>query len=191
MEKGTAHYENPKIVFETERLRVQVASPADTDHYYELWTNPRVMRNVGFPQGLRITREQIAQMLQQQADRIFDSRLVVLLRVTEEPIGECKLGWPNEEGISTTDVKLLPLYWGNKYGVEIKRALVDYLFTHTTCTAVEATPNVKNTASIKMQEAVGGVRVGEDTWVPEPNDGYMVPVHHYIYRVFRRDWESA
>jgi RimJ/RimL family protein N-acetyltransferase len=58
------------------------------------------------------------------------------------------------------------------YGVEIKQALVDYLFTHTDCSAVEATPNVENKASIKMQEAVGGVCLGEATFqVPESRRG--------------------
>ena len=180
---------NSRLVFATDRLRVYLATVEDTDFYYDLWTNPRVMGNVGFPKGLPITREQIAQQLQEQADRIFDSRLIVKLSGTGEPIGECKLGWPNLEGVSSTDVKLLPRYWGNKYGVEIKRALVNYLFTHTSCTAVEATPNVENIASIKMQEAVGGVRIGEDTFpVPESKKGTMIPVHHYIYRVYRDNW---
>jgi RimJ/RimL family protein N-acetyltransferase len=89
-------------------------------------------------------------------------------------------------------VKLLPAYWGNKYGVEIKQALLDYLFTNTSCSAVEATPNVENSASIKMQEAVGGVRVGEDTFqVPESKREYATPVHHYIYHVRREKWESG
>ena len=169
---------------------VFVATEDDTDLYYKLWTNLRVMGNVGFPQGLPITRQKIAEQLQGQTGHIFDSRLVVLLRGSNDAIGECKLGRPTKDGIASTDVKLLPQYWGNKYGVEIKQALVDYLFTHTSCAAVEATPNVENVASIKMQEAVGGVRVGEATFqVPETMRHYMVPVHHYIYRVYREDWE--
>jgi RimJ/RimL family protein N-acetyltransferase len=74
--------------------------------------------------------------------------------------------------------------------VEIKQALVDYLFTHTTCLAVEGTPNVANVASIKMQEAVGAVRVGEETHrFPESMAETTAPVHHYIYHVLRPDWE--
>lgn len=179
------------IILNTERLWARVANEDDTALFHELWTDPRVMGNVGFPNGLPITREQIFEQLRNQAGRIFDSRLLVIVRDTNQPIGECKLGRPNQEGISTTDVKLLPRQWGNRFGVEIKRVLVDYLFTHTSCTAVEATPNVENIASIKMQEAVGGVRIGEDIFpVSESMREYMVPVHHYIYRVFREDWMS-
>ncbi len=106
-------------------------------------------------------------------------------------MGECKLHPPNPEGIASTDVKLLPDYWGHKYGLEVKRALLDYLFAHTDCVAVEASPNVNNPASIKMQEAVGGVRIKEAVYeFPIGMQDYTVPVHHYIYRVERGHGEA-
>jgi RimJ/RimL family protein N-acetyltransferase len=173
-------------VFETERLYVVLSDETDAGFFYLLWTNPRVMVNVGFPHGLKVTLSEIADQLQDQGSRILDSRLLVFLKSTGQAIGECKLGAPDEKGISTTDVKLLPQFWGNKYGVEIKKALVDYLFHRTACQIVEATPNVKNVASIKMQEAVGGVRVGEGVFdVPESRCDYQQPVHHYVYHVYR------
>ena len=148
------------------------------------------MTNVGFPQGLRITREEIAANLEKQDPaQVFDRYLMVELQATGEVIGECKLGSPDAEGIAETDVKLFPQFWGHKYGVEIKRGLVDYLFRHTDCTAVQASPNVNNVASIRMQEAVGGVRVGEELYeFPAEMQDYTVPVHAYIYRVYRQDW---
>lgn len=42
-----------------------------------------------------------------------------------------------------------------------KRGLVEYILRHTSNAAVEATPNVANLASVKIQEAAGGARVGE------------------------------
>ncbi len=101
------------------------------------------------------------------------------------------MGLPDEDGISETDVKLLPDHWGNKYGVEVKRGLVAHLFAHTNCRAVQATPNVNNIASIKMQEAVGGVREGEAVYeFPDSMRAFTTPVHHYIYRVYRSTWED-
>jgi len=61
--------------------------------------------------------------------------------------------------------------------VEVKQGLVDYLFTHTDCIAVQAAPKRGNVASIKMQEAVGGVYVREE----EP---------YLVYRVSRETWEA-
>jgi RimJ/RimL family protein N-acetyltransferase len=178
------------IVFETPRLVVRLANEADAELYLSLWTSPRVMSNVGFPNGLPITREEIVAQLRAQEPSEFKHRLVVELLDSREAIGECFMRRPNEQGIAETDIKLLPAFWGKKYGVEVKRALVDYLFTHTDCTAVEASPNVDNVASIKMQEAVGGVRVGEGTFeFPESMRAFTTPVHAYVYRVYRDAWE--
>jgi RimJ/RimL family protein N-acetyltransferase len=66
------------------------------------------------------------------------------------------------------------------------------LFSHTACVAVQATPNVANVASIRMQEAVGGVRTGEGVGeFPESMRSYTHPVHYYIYRVYRPDWAAG
>jgi RimJ/RimL family protein N-acetyltransferase len=116
---------------------------------------------------------------------------MVIRKEDNTPIGECKLGLTDENGVSETDVKILPEYWGHRYGVEIKSALLDYLFTHTDCVAVRATPNKNNMASINMQEAVGGKCIGEDICVfPEKMRSFTIDVPHYIYMVYREDWES-
>ena len=179
-----------RAVFATERLVVRTATAHDVELIYELWTDPRVMANAGFPQGLRTTREEIDKKLRKPSDSEFERLLVVELKDTGQSIGQCYMHHPDEEGIAETDIKLLPAFWGHKYGVEAKRGMVTHLFTHTNCTAVGASPNVGNIASIKMQESVGGVRVGEAVYeFPESMRDYTVPVHHYIYHVYRKDWE--
>jgi RimJ/RimL family protein N-acetyltransferase len=179
-----------RVVFTTERLNVRLATTGDVDLYYRLWTDPRVMTNVGFPQGLRITRERIHDILDKAGASEYDRLLIVKLNSNHTAIGECKMSTPNSEGVSTTDVKLLPEFWGNGYGVEIKQGLLKHLFANTDCTAIEATPNVNNLASIKMQEAVGGIRIGETThYFPESMQSFTTPVHHYIYRISRIDWK--
>jgi RimJ/RimL family protein N-acetyltransferase len=178
-------------IFGTERLVIRAAARQDVDLLYELWTDPRVMSNVGFPHGLRITREEIEEQVHEPGESEFDRVLAVELKATGQCIGQCYMHAPDEEGIAGTDVKLLPAFWGRRCGVEVKRGLVAYLFAHTDCAAVQATPNVDNIASIKMQESVGGVRVGEQVYgFPESMRDYTTPVHHYIYRVYRKDWEQ-
>ncbi len=177
------------MVLHTKRLIIRQATVADAPLYYKLWTNPKVMIFVGFPQGLRITQEQIEQRIRKQEAGFLDQRLVVELRSTGEAIGECTMHTPDIKAIASTDVKLLPAYWRHKYGVEVKRELLSFLFTYTKCTAVQASPNIKNIASIKMQEAVGGVRIGEDLYeFPPSMQAYTIPVPHYIYHVRRKDW---
>jgi len=82
-------------------------------------------------------------------------------------------------------------HWGHKYGVEVKQAMVDYLFVHIGCFSVEGTPNVNNIASIKMQEAAGAVRISEEMYqFPVSMAAYTTPVPHYIYQLYRPTWEQ-
>jgi len=178
----------------TSRLVIRRAAPSERDItlLVALWNSPEVMRNVGFPQGLGTDAEKVgAQLTQEAAGTEYDCVLIVDRIDTGEVIGQCKLGFPDEDGIAETDVKLMPAHWGNRFGVEIKRALVDYLFTHTSCEQVQATPNVNNQASIKMQEAVGGRRTGEGVHCfPESMKDYTTDVPYLVYTVFREDWSG-
>ncbi|MFU8795823.1 MAG: GNAT family N-acetyltransferase [Dehalococcoidia bacterium] len=179
------------MIFQTERLLIRAAGEEDVDVFYALWTDPRVMTNVGFPKGLPVTRDELKDTLSRQGRSEFDRLLVVQLKATGEAIGECKLSRPDRNGIAEPDVKLLPEFWGHRYGAEVWRGLIDYQFAHTDCMVVQATPNVDNIASIKMQETVGAVRTGEDVHrFPDSMRGYTSPVHHHVYRVNRAAWKQ-
>ena len=82
-------------VFNTERLVVRTATGQDVDLLYELWTDPRVMTNVGFPQGLRTTREEIEARLQKPSESEFEQLLVVELKATGQAIGQCLMHAPD------------------------------------------------------------------------------------------------
>jgi RimJ/RimL family protein N-acetyltransferase len=123
---------------------------------------------------------------------MFERLLVVELKATGQAIGECKLSRPDEEGIAEPDLKLLPEFWGQRYGTEAWRGLVAYQFRHSDCSAVQGTPNVNNFASIRMQEAAGAVRVAEDVYhFPDALRDCTTPVQHYVYRVYRSRWERS
>ncbi len=172
---------NPSAdIFSTPRLAIRHARHEDAEFLYGLWKNTRVMSNVGFPQGLPITLERIQNQIAWHGTSVYDKYLLVTLRETGQAIGECKLGSPDLQGISTTDVKLSPEFWGQRYGVEVKQGLLDYLFTHAPVLAVEADPAFDNLPSIRMQERVGGLRVRE----------YQSDfARHLVYRVHRFDWK--
>lgn len=189
-------------IFETTRMLVRKAEPDvdDVELLYELWTDPKVMGFLGYPRGMIINRQEILANIQKSGKSVFNTYLIVERKLTPDEgqpnpeevlrIGECKLGSPDDFGISETDVKLLPRFWGQGYGTEVKRALVDYLFRHTACHYVQATPAVQNEASIRIQEAIGGKRVGEAVFeFPEMMQDFTAPIHHYIYRIDRETWE--
>jgi RimJ/RimL family protein N-acetyltransferase len=181
------------ILIETKRLIIRKAKNTDSDKilFYHLWNSPEVMQNVGFPKGLQISQAEIAELLTNQSDSFLDSMLVVEIKENGELIGEAKLGKPNEKNMAHTDIKLLPEFWGQKYGIEIKKALVSYLFENTEAVAIEATPNVKNIASVKMQESINAKRIKKAIFhFPETGQKKTESVEFYLYRIERKDWKK-
>ncbi len=180
------------IVFETERLTIRKATEDDAAFHHTLWTHPQVMKHVGFPQGLPITQQEIRERLQSEPESEFDRLLVIEKKETGERISECKLARPDEGGIAEPDIKLLPEHWGQGYGGELWRTLVAYQFTHTDCDAVQTTPNINNEAALRLYESSGAVRVDEGVFeFPEAMQAFTVPVPHYVYRLYREDWEAG
>lgn len=189
---ASAEQQESGWTFETTQLviRPAVAESEDVAFLYQLWTDPEVMRFVGFPKGLRTSLSEIKAQLEGYGPGEFDRTLIVFKRQDGVRVGECKLGSADEEGIAHTDVKLLPKYQGMGYGKEIKQALLDYLFTQTTCSGVRATPNQLNAASIRMQESVGGRRIKEGVHsFPEQMREFTCDVPYVEYVVFRKEWE--
>lgn len=190
-----AYRERPESgwTLETNRLVIcpAIAEEEDVSFLFRLWTNPEVMRFVGFPKGLRTSLGEINAQLEGYEPGEFDRTLIVSKRQDGVRVGECKLGSADEEGIAHTDVKLLPKYQGMGYGKEIKQALLDYLFAQTSCSGVRATPNLLNVASIKVQESVGGRQVDEGIHrFPERMRAYTCDVPYVEYVVTRKVWES-
>ncbi len=149
-----------------------------------------MMSNVGFPDGLGISREEISERFEKQSPSEYDNCLIVIRKSDSLRIGECWLGVPDSNGVSNTDVKLFPEYWNKGYGKEIKRGLVDYLFTNRSdCLAVKADPKKSNIASQKMQEHVGAKRIEKGAEYPiKYIENYFPPEENLLYMVFRDDW---
>ena len=182
---------NP-VLFETPRLRVRVASEGDAEVFYALWTDPQVMVHVGFPKGLRVTRDEIRARLREPRDSELDALLVIEERDSLEPIGECMVHRPDEQGVARVDAKLLPRFWGHRYGIEVARGLFGYAFARTKCVAVQTTPGINNVPSVRIQESLCCVRLGRGVhFFPQSMRDHTEPVHHYIYYLRRDDWQAC
>ncbi len=180
---------NEPGVFETDRLRIRPARPDDAALVHALWIDPRVMTFVGFPQGLPTTPDQIRLQIDRDAERPLVRLLIVEQTHDGRPIGQCRLGKPDEEGIAEPDIKLLPESWGRRYGREAWSAMIDHLFGETDCRIVQGTPNLENVRSIRMMESCGMRRVGEGVFrPPEGMKDIMIPVPHVVYRITRGEW---
>jgi len=180
------------IIFTTSRMTVRRArkSEIDIDALFRMWNSPDVMRNVGFPEGLAISRDEIAQKLEKEPAS-FENAILLVERSDGNLIGQCKIGKPDKSGISDFDVKLLSEYWGLGYGMEILQGLISHTFTHTAAKFVRGTPNRENTASIRMQERCGLKLSGEGVYeFPAGMRQRTQPVHYLTYLMSRKEWET-
>jgi RimJ/RimL family protein N-acetyltransferase len=176
----------PCVRFETRRLAVRAAVPGDVSFIVSLWSDARVMRFVGFPDGIPTAAEDVPRRIER--GREVDALLIAQLR-TGERIAQCMLGAPDADGVSEPDIKLHPSFWGRGYGRELWATLVDQAFLRTTCTIVRGTPNVANIASIRMQESARMRRVGESVaGFPASMRDFTTPVPHYVYEISRAEW---
>jgi len=178
----------PSVPFETQRLIVRAATSDDASFIVSLWSDPRVMRHVGFPRGIPTAAEDVPRRIER--GKGLDALLVARLRASGEPIGQCMLGTPDSFGVCEPDIKLHPSFWGRGYGRELWAALVDQLFRHSACATVRGTPNIVNTASIRMQESAGMRRVGGGTFeFPDPMKSFTETVPCALYEITREERE--
>ena len=177
------------MIFQTKRLKVRKAVTSDVEMYLSLWNSGNVMRNVGFPKGLRISSERICKQIEEHDETEFDQTLVVIEKASGERIGECKIGLPNEKGISCPDFKFLPEYWRKGFGKELINGLCKYTFSMTRAKIIETSPNVKNVASQKMAESAGGKEIRRYIYnFPPKMQPYTEDVHGIIYHIHKKDW---
>ena len=173
----------------THRLCIRIAQPADAEFIHTLWTMPDVMRFVGFPEGLAISVNEVREGIKRDPDSEFGSRLIVELRSTQVPIGQCKVGAPEAAGICEPDIKLSPEFWGNGYGRELWAAMIGYAFQNSTADIVQGTPNRANIASVRMQLGSGMIQVDEGVFenLSSPHPG-AVPVPYFKLQITREQW---
>jgi len=181
-----------EMAFRTSRLIVRPASTDDAGLILSLWSDPRVTTYVGFPRGIPTPRIEIRAQIERDQDRPLKRLLIAERADNGEPVGEVKLGEPDADGISEPDIKLFPDHWGQGFGRELWGAMIDHLFNGSDCAAVQGTPNVANTASIRMMEGCRMTRVREGLFTPGgPLEDWMSEVPHYIYQITREAWSKT
>ena len=175
------------LPFETARLVVREAGDEDASFIVSLWSDPRVMRFVGFPTGIPTASADVPRRI--RSGNGLSALLMAELRSNRQPIGQCMLGAPDSDGICEPDIKLDPSYWRQGYGSEVWTAMIDRLFRFTSCGIVRGTPNVANTASVRMQVSAGMRHRGEGvSSFPESMQAFTTPVPYCICEIARDEW---
>jgi len=187
-----------EVLIQGERLLLRPWRQEDADGLVRLWTDGRVMRHVGFPNRLSVTRDDVLETIARarQAREIGrDSyRLAVTDRHTGEFMGEAAVGQVEPDGTSRPDIKLLPHFWGRGYGAEVISLLVDFTFGFTAATRIVLEPNVENAGARKAYTRAGFRPVGEAKRVdsretrPEARGTVLVVYNDFVLK--REEWRE-
>jgi RimJ/RimL family protein N-acetyltransferase len=175
----------------TKNLVLRKVKPerGDAEFISELWQNKSIMKFVGFPKGIKEPPEKIIKITKERIKNRREHHLII--EKSGCLIGEALIRYDEKSEFAETDVKLMPEFQRKGYGSEVKTALIKWIFKNTDAEGVKATPNVKNIASIKMQESVGGKRIKKMHYeFPKSMSSYTTPVDSYLYIVYRKDWIS-
>ena len=175
----------------TPRLKVRRAQVEDATFIHSLWRSPDVMKCVGFPEGLTIAVSDIEKQIEHTATSDFGSLLIAECLETTTPIGQCKIGTPDAQGICEPDIKLDPTHWGKGYGRELWSAMIDHAFQYSDAKIVQGTPNRANTASVRMQRGSGMVMIDEGVFQPNlAFDPSSIAVPYFLFQITREQWQA-
>lgn len=169
----------PEILFETDRLMVRHFAKRDLDDFYDMQGNPAVMRFVKPPLTYEQTVEELDRFIGYYARRDLLYRIWAAVdKSTSALVGLCGVYLNDKEELEIA-YRLREKHWGQGYGREIARGLIDYCFNTLQYDELVAYVAKDNVGSVKIlqreMELWAEFYSRKDRWVEQ------------IYRVSRKD----
>ena len=115
------------MIFETKRLQVRKLQIADLKSFYELESNPNVLKYAtGEPKNLKESEEDLLQLINRY-DNPDNDFWIYTIECKEDNIfiGTVAL-IKDEEGNDEIGYRFIEQFWGNGYATEICEGLIDY-----------------------------------------------------------------
>lgn len=137
-------------LFESERLHVRHLKPEDLDDFYDMQSNPNVMKYIKPEMDYKEAKKELERFISYYGERKKMFRIwAVVEKRTNSFIGICGvyLNKKNEEEIA---YRLRQIYWGNGFGREIAKKLFDFCFETLDYEELNAYVMEKNQGSIKI-----------------------------------------
>jgi ribosomal-protein-alanine N-acetyltransferase len=140
---------------ETDRLKLRALSDDDAEAFYQLNSDPEVMRFTGEPplRSIREAREAIASY--PDFDSIGYGRWGCVMKGEESIFGFCGLKYLEELHAVDVGFRFLPQYWGKGFATEACHASVQFGFEVLGLTHIIALVLPENFASVRVLEKVG------------------------------------
>jgi len=137
------------MIFETIRLYVRKLEENDEAAFFELMSNPNVMNPI--PQKPFTKEESISKLAELiLLEKSSDTKIWCLCKKgCNDLIGICGVlkNNENEDGIA---YRIIERFWGDGYGTEIAKGLINFCFKHMKSELITADVCVENIKSVKI-----------------------------------------
>ncbi len=154
-------------------LEIRRANEDDTDFFYKWWNTGELMKNVGFDDGLNISRENVIKS-------ISSGNLFIVL-YDNFPIGEVNY---KVRGIYEFGIKLIPDFQNKGLGKKVLTLFFDYLY-YIGAKDLTADVLVSNKRAIKLYSSIGFKVIEEKKggWIDPDGTArdYLIMVKKYEY----------
>jgi len=175
---------------ETSRLILRGISAEDADDFYEVYSNPEVMR---YWSTLPLPDRDAAVQQITEIHEGFERRVMlkwgIVLRAGNKLIGTVTIFHPDfAHRRAELGYALGRAYWGAGYMQETLNAMLDYAFTALNMHRIEADVDPRNAASIRILERMGFQREG---YLRERWQVGGVIQDAFFYGLLKPDWDRA
>lgn len=137
------------MIFETPRLYVRQLEENDEAAFFELMSNPNVMDPIPQkPFDRAESSSKLAELI--SLEKSSDTKIWCLCKKgNNDLIGICGV-LKNDEKEDEIAYRIIETFWGNGYGTEIAKGLIDYCFLTLKSDLITADVCVDNAKSVKI-----------------------------------------
>jgi len=165
---------------------VNLRPPRDNDLFFlaQLWGDSNVMKYVGYPHGMKISRAKIAKWINDW-QKFGQLRLIIEDPAKNIPIGEIgyredtKFPFKHRGKVLALDIKIIPEYWGRGIAKKSLKKFIEILSANDKIEYFQVTPNVLNTGAIGLYHSLGFRKIGKiKTWIGQ--EGFKVKYRYMV-----------
>lgn len=144
-----------KHILETNRLILRKLDPKDAKDFYDLNSNPNVIKYTGNSAFKNV--EEAKEFLENYSDYKFNGygRWAVILKTTNKFIGWCGLKFDEAENETDIGFRFFEEEWNKGYATESAIACIHYGFEKLKLKRIIGRAMKENVGSIKVLEKIG------------------------------------
>lgn len=138
------------MIFETQRLLIREFTTTDSEYFFDMMGNPNVMNPIPLKTLTRLESDAVLEKFTPPQTEDLEKRVwAVIEKKTFEFIGLCAF-LKNDDNENEIGYRLREKYWGNGYGTETAKGLLDYGFSTLQMLKITADVNTINVNSVKI-----------------------------------------